>query len=84
MSGSAQSRKERGETLQFSAEKVGHKLKKVGLLSRRLGKMGNGLLKDRATSVLFHELAASFAGEDYTGNQENLDYALCAQTKQVE
>ena len=29
--------RDRGERLQFSAEKVGHKLKKLGLLTRRLG-----------------------------------------------
>lgn len=75
---------ERGETLRFSAEKVGHRLKKVGLLGRRLGKMGNGLLMDRATRLLLHELAASFAAEDYAGNEENLDCALCAQPKPVE
>ena len=33
----------RGETMQLSPEKVGHKLKKVGLFTRRLSPAGNGL-----------------------------------------
>jgi hypothetical protein len=33
----------RGETMQMSPEKVGHKLKKIGLFSRRLSQAVNGL-----------------------------------------
>jgi hypothetical protein len=49
--------KDRDERLQFGAEKVGHRLKRAGLLTRRLGAAGNGLLFDRATQILLHNVA---------------------------
>ena len=52
----------RGETVQFSPEKVGHKLKKVGLLTCRLSPAGNGLSLDQATRIRLHEVARSLAG----------------------
>ena len=55
--------RDRGERLYFSAEKVGHKLKKIGLLSQRLGGAGNGFLLDHSTKVLLHEIAASYGFE---------------------
>ena len=50
---------DRGERIQCSPEKVGHCLKKAGLLSRRLGAAGNGFVLDHATQVLIHEVAAA-------------------------
>ncbi len=52
--------KERGERLQYSPEKVGHRLRKAGLLTRRLGAAGNGLLFDRATQTLLHDIADAY------------------------
>jgi hypothetical protein len=71
----------RSETLQFSAEKVGHQLKKVGLYTRRLGSAGNGLLIDRKTQVLLHELAAGYQSERFDPNGGNVHCSLCTETK---
>jgi hypothetical protein len=70
-------RRSRGEKLQLSAEKVGHKLKKVGLYTRRLSSAGNGLLIDHSTRVLVHDLAAAFLGTGYGQENENVDCSLC-------
>ena len=73
----------RGERSQFSAEKVGHKLKKVGLLSRRLGGAGNGFLLDHSTQVLLHEVAAVYDCVGLSEEEENLHCTLCEQTKSL-
>jgi hypothetical protein len=52
----------RGETRQLSPEKVGHKLKKVGLFTHRLSHAGNGLTLDQVTKVRIHEVAAGYLG----------------------
>ena len=70
-----------GEKLQYSPEKVGHKLKKVGLPSRRLGAAGNGFVMDRATQVLLHEIAAAYGCLGLTDDNENLHCPLCQQKK---
>lgn len=49
----------RGERLHYSAETIGHRLKKIGLVTRRLGKAGKGLVMDLATMTRAHELAGS-------------------------
>jgi hypothetical protein len=54
----------RGETKQLTAEKVGHKLKKVGMFTRRLSHAGNGLRMDQLTRVRLREIAAAYLGED--------------------
>jgi hypothetical protein len=54
----------RGETRQLSPEKVGHKLKKMGLFTRRLSPAGNGLTLDQATRLRLREIAAAYLGED--------------------
>ena len=51
---------EDGEPLKVSSESVGHMLKKLGLFSRRLGSTGRGLVLDKATKLLAHELAGSY------------------------
>jgi hypothetical protein len=71
----------RSETLQFSAEKVGHQLKKVGLYTRRLGSAGNGLLIDRKTQVLLHELAAGYQSGRFDPNGGNVHCSLCTEAK---
>ncbi len=73
----------RGDRSQFSAEKVGHKLKKVGLLTRRLGGAGNGFLLDHSTQVLLHEVAAVFGCVGLSEEEQNLHCTLCEQTKSL-
>jgi hypothetical protein len=71
--------KGRGERLQLSPEKVGHRLKKAGLLSRRMGAAGNGFLMDDATQVLLHQVAATYGYVGLTKDSENLHCPLCEQ-----
>lgn len=54
--------KARGENLKLNPETVGHKLKKVNLHTRRLGKAGNGLVMDQATNKHILELSAMYLG----------------------
>jgi hypothetical protein len=73
--------KGRGERLQFSPEKVGHSLKKAGLLSRRMGAAGNGFQLDNATQVLLHKVAAAYGCVGLTENNQNLHCQLCNKNK---
>jgi len=50
----------RGETARLSPEKVGHRLKKLGLRTRPLSQTGNGLTFDKATVARIYELAAMY------------------------
>jgi hypothetical protein len=52
--------KDRGERIQYSPERVGHTLKKAGLISRRVSAAGNGFVLDHATQVRIHEVAAAY------------------------
>ena len=54
----------RGETARVNPEKVGHLLKKLGLPTRRLSKLANGLAFDKTTVTKIHELAAKYRLED--------------------
>jgi hypothetical protein len=67
----------RGESLKLSPEKVGHKLRKLDLPTRRLTKTGNGLVLDKATVAGIQRLAAVYVGEDIPAETENLH---CSQT----
>jgi hypothetical protein len=62
----------RGETRQLSPEKVGHKLKKVGVFTRRLSHAGNGLTLDQPTRMRLREVAAAYLGEDLIQGDGNL------------
>lgn len=73
--------KERGERLLYSPEKVGHRLRKAGLLTRRLGAAGNGLLMDHATQAQLHEVAVAYGCVGSNDNQENLHCPICQQNK---
>jgi hypothetical protein len=73
--------KDRGERLQYSAEKVGHRLRRAGLLTRRLGAAGNGLLMDHSTKVQLHEIASAYGCVGLTDEKENLHCSLCQQNK---
>jgi hypothetical protein len=70
-----------GETMQFSPEKVGHKLKKVGLFTRRLSPAGNGLTLNQATRIRIHDVARTYCGEDSIADTENLHCPLCSQNE---
>lgn len=52
--------KERGERLEVAVEEVGHKLKSLGLVTRRLGSAGRGLKLDLETQALVHERAYAY------------------------
>ena len=71
----------RGETIQLTPEKVGHKLKRAGLFTRRLSQTGNGLTFDHATRIRIHEVARAFLGEDSVSETKNLHCQLCSQNE---
>jgi hypothetical protein len=73
--------KERGERLVYSPEKVGHRLRKAGLITRRLGAAGNRLLLDLATRTLLHDVASAYGCVGLTNGNENLHCPLCAEKK---
>ena len=71
----------RGERLRYSAETIGHRLKKIGLVTRRLGKAGKGLVMDLATMTRVHELAAVYGGVGLEQDENNLHCPLCIENK---
>ena len=73
--------KGRGERLQFSPEKVGRRLKRMGLMSQRLSAAGNGFLLDLPTQILLHKVAVAYGSVGFAENQENLHCSLCQQNK---
>jgi len=73
--------KKRGERLRYSPERVGHRLRKAGLLTRRLGASGNGFLFDRATQVLLHDVARAYGCVSSTNGNENFHCPLCTENK---
>ena len=73
--------KERGERLVYSPKKVGHRLRRAGLITRRLGVAGNGLLLDLATRTLLHDVAGAYGCAGLTNGDENLHCPLCAENK---
>jgi len=75
--------KARGERLNYSAEMIGHRLKKIGLSTRRLGKLGNGLVMDLATLTRIHELAAVYGAIGLDQDENNLHCALCSENKRA-
>jgi len=62
----------RGETVRLSPEKVGHRLKSLGLRTRPLSQTGNGLTFDKATAAGIQQLAAVYMMEDTPAETENL------------
>ena len=62
----------RGETVRLNPEKVGHRLKKLGLRTHPLSQSGNGLTFDRATVAGIEQLAAVYVMEDMSAETENL------------
>jgi hypothetical protein len=54
----------RGEGYKLSPEKVGHRLRKLGLPTRRLSQAGNGLVMDKEMISRLHTLSRMYVGED--------------------
>jgi len=71
----------RGERLHYSAETIGHSLKKVGLSTRRLGKAGKGLTMNLATMARVHELGALYGVVGLDQDENNLHCPLCTEKK---
>ena len=74
----------RGEQVKLSPEKVGHRLKKLGLRSHRLSQAGNGLIFDKTTIAVIHQLASVYLEEDFLPNDENLPNQQSTENKQLE
>jgi hypothetical protein len=71
----------RGERLHYSAETIGHRLKKIGLVTRRLGRAGKGLVMDLATMTRAHELAVVYGGAGLEQDETNRHCPLCTGNK---
>jgi hypothetical protein len=74
----------RGERSKLSPEKVGHRLRKLGLPTRRLSQTGNGLVMDKETMTRLQTLAAMYVGEDCLADIENLHCSQKTENKGVE
>jgi hypothetical protein len=70
----------RGERSKISPERVGHRLKKLGLPTRRLSQAGNGLVMDNETLTLLQMLSDMYVGEDQLVVTQNLH---CPQTTEM-
>ena len=70
--------KTRGERLTYSAEKIGHEMKRIGLVTRRLGSAGKGLVLDQTTIAKVHELSATYGGAGLDRDERNLHCSYCA------
>jgi hypothetical protein len=64
----------RGERSKLSPEKVGHRLRKLGLPTRRLSQAGNGLVLGKETLTRLLTLSAMYVGEDQLAAAEHLHY----------
>jgi hypothetical protein len=58
--------------VRLNPEKVGYRLKKLGLRTRPLSQSGNGLTFDKATVAAIQQLAAVHVIEDMPAETENL------------
>jgi hypothetical protein len=74
----------RGEGMKMSPEKVGHRLRKLGLPTRRLSKAGNGLIWDKPTIAALQQLGAMYVGEDLIAGTENLHCSQVTENNKVE
>ena len=74
----------RGERSKFSPEKVGHRLRKLGLQTRRLSQVGNGLAMDKETLTRLLTLSAMYVGEDQVALTENLHCLQATENNKVE
>ena len=74
----------RGERSKLSPEKVGHRLKTLGLPTRRLSQAGNGLVMDKETVTRLQTLSTMYAGEDCLADTENLHRLQATEKTKVE
>jgi hypothetical protein len=74
----------RGERSKLSPEKVGHRLRRLGLPTRRLSHAGNGLVMDKETITRLQTLSGMYVGEDLLAETENLHYSQVTEKKTVE
>jgi len=74
----------RGERSKLSPEKVGHRLRKLGLPTRRLSQAGNGLVIDKETMTRLQTLSAMYVGEDQLIATENLHCSQVTENKWIE
>jgi hypothetical protein len=75
--------KTRNETARLSPEKVGHRLKKLGLRTHPLSQSGNGLTFDRTTLARIQQLAAVYMMEETTAETENLHAQQPTENKKI-
>jgi hypothetical protein len=71
----------RGETARLNPEKVGHRLKNLGLRTRPLSQAGNGLTFDKATVAGIQQLAAVYVMEDMPTETEDLHGSQATENK---
>lgn len=71
----------RGETVRLSPEKVGHRLRSLGLRTRRLSQTGNGLTFDKATIARIQQLAAAYLMDDTPPESESLHSSQVTEIK---
>jgi hypothetical protein len=62
----------RGEMARLSPEKVGHRLKKLGLRTQTLSQSGNGVTFDKAALARIQQLVGIYMMEDTPAESENL------------
>jgi hypothetical protein len=74
----------RGKGLKLSPEKVGHRLRTLGLPTRRLTQAGNGLILDKNTITDLQQLAVVYVQEDMLAETENLHRSQETEKKDVE
>jgi hypothetical protein len=74
----------RGERSKLSPEKVGHRLRRLGLPTRRLSHAGNGLVMDNETMTRLQTLSRMNVGENLIAETENLYYSQATEKKEVE
>ncbi len=63
---------DRGEAMKLNPEKVGHRLRKLGLPTSRLSKAGNGLVCNKATVATLRQLGEMYVGEGLVAEIDNL------------
>jgi hypothetical protein len=74
----------RGERSKLSPEKVGHRLRKLGLPTRRLSQTGNGLIMNKETRTRLQILSAMYVREDQFAATENLHSPQATEKREVE
>jgi hypothetical protein len=74
----------RGERSKLSPEKVGHRLKRLGLRARRLSQAGNGLVMDKETMTRLKTLSGMYVGEDLLAPSQDLHCSQATEKKDIE